>query len=120
MTAQTSAIQNIAFGPPNERYLPPSLEPFVRNHVLAGVSVAQIAKLLNADEKRLIAFVDRRVAVWREQGPVPMPSEEGKTIVFRPHITKGGTVLMRPISLPFNTLHARALQASGARFRAGA
>lgn len=110
----------IAFGPPGTRYLPRTLEPFVRNHVLAGVSVAQLAKLLKADEKRLIAFVHQRIDIWRKDGPVPMPGEDGKIIVYRPHITKGGAVLMRPLSLPFNTMHARALAARGEPFRTGA
>lgn len=110
----------IAFGPPGTRYLPRTLEPFVRNHVLAGVSVAQLAKLLKADEKRLIAFVHRRISVWRKEGPMPMPGEDGKIIIYRPHVTKGGAIRMRPLSLPFNTMHARALAARGEPFRSGA
>lgn len=105
-----NAVNQHQFGKRHGVYVPRSLEPMIRNRVLEGVSITQIAKQFGADEHRLRNFIGSRIDRWRREGPVVAPPADGKTIVYKPRVTKNGDIIFKPISLPFVTMHAQALK----------
>ncbi|SOC42468.1 hypothetical protein SAMN05892877_11010 [Rhizobium subbaraonis] len=105
---KTSAIP---FGGPKQIYVPAAYEPEIRNRVLSGKSVAMIAAELGADEARLRSYVGTRLERWRTQGKAPVRPEDGKIVVYRNVRSNTGELVIKPIRLPYVTMHARMLEA---------
>jgi hypothetical protein len=101
----------IPFGGPKQIYVPAAFEPEIRNRILSGKSVAMIATELGADEARLRNYVGTRIERWRTQGRAPVRPEDGKTVVYRRHLATNGELVLKPIRLPYVTMHARVLEA---------
>lgn len=108
----------IQFGAHKEAYVPPALEPEIRNRILAGTRVAAIAAEFGADETRLRNYVYKRIKGWRTQGAAPVTRADNakpsapRITVYRPFVGKGGETVMKPIRLAYVTMHALALEES--------
>lgn len=101
----------IPFGGPKELYIPVAFEPEIRNRLLSGKSVAMIADEIGADDKRLRNYIGGRIERWRTLGLAPVKPEDGRTVVYRRQISAQGEIVLKPIRLPYVTMHARALEA---------
>ncbi|MFD1328262.1 hypothetical protein [Mycoplana ramosa] len=105
----------IPFGDSGTAYVPAAFEPEIRNRILAGKTVADIAEDLGADRTRLHNFVSKRIRRWRAEGrPRPATADDTassrRLTVYQPFVTKSGGVAIKPIRLPYVTMHARALE----------
>lgn len=63
----------IPFGDSGTVYVPAAFEPEIRNRILAGKTVADIAEELGADRTRLHNFVSKRIRRWRAEGSTAPP-----------------------------------------------
>ncbi len=90
-------------------------EALIKARFLAGASATEIAAPYPiAQRQSIFSFVTANTRRWLTEARWSrLKTDDRKTVVYRPVITRTGSRMMQPISLPANSLHRKQMQAEG-------